>query len=383
MRTNSGGASIQIGTNVWTGSGLKIGSAPTDVLWARRYAERDTHEFDNKFVTSPGRAPVRRSTSSVSAAPTSPPRPKATSKGCIISKGATARSPVSSPRAGPSPNGCTKTPTTPTVSGPSPRSSPSPSGELHANGRDALVSAGKGDTAKEARYGECDRHATLHAAELYADQSRMEEDVATRMDIAEKLRSQEAAEQPVCPAPSIADSIAPSEAQPTSPATPVAHPPTRNDVEVSDGPEITALKLELSTLSMSHTSLQMMVQMLQTELADLNQVNNELQQENESYGPLLMERAMNGRRSVLDRVSEDEEFISEGDHRSQIERTSLAWELQAGQGLEPPSSSRRLHTRQNSASSSPHGTHLGESLADLPITGPELDLTAELWSSRD
>ncbi|KAF8488134.1 hypothetical protein JB92DRAFT_2836408 [Gautieria morchelliformis] len=175
---------------------------------------------------------------------------------------------------------------------------------------------------------------TLHAAEsrlaeLYADQSRMEEDVATHGDCRETaipeqtatfeaehqalydneqhlkscIRSltaarkvlHEAAERPVSPAPPIADSIAPSEAQPTSPATPLAHPPTRNDdVEVSDGPEITALKLKLSILSMSHASLQRMVQMLQTKLADLKWVNNELQEENNSYGLLLMERAMNG-----------------------------------------------------------------------------------------
>ncbi|KAF8501895.1 hypothetical protein JB92DRAFT_2975132 [Gautieria morchelliformis] len=439
-------------------------------------------------MASPARAPVRRSTSSVPAAPTSPPRPKATSNGSIISKGATARSAVS-PRAGPSPNGRTKTPTTSAVSGPSPRSSPIPSGELHANGRDALVASLKRETdekeellvrlqEKETQLKELTTEnatvtSTLHAAEsrlaeLYADQSRMEEDVATRMEIAEKLRSQvrdlerekrealrryteqtatfeaerqalydneqhlksriqsltaarkvlqEAAERPVSPAPSIAHSIAPSEAQPTSPATPVAHPTRNDDVEVSDGPEITALKLELSTLSTSHTSLQTMVQMLQTELADLKRVNNELQEENESYGLLLMERAMNGTgvemlremggdasstrsgsygdersltdeaersslrsggRSVLDRVSEDEEFVPEGDHPSQIEPNSLALELQAGQGLEPPSSSRRRRTRQNSAASSLHGTPVGESLADLPITGPGLDLAAEL-----
>ncbi|KAF8496075.1 hypothetical protein JB92DRAFT_2991719, partial [Gautieria morchelliformis] len=147
---------------------------------------------------------------------------------------------------------------------------------------------------------------------------------------------------------------------------------TRNDVEVPDGPEITALKLELSNFSTSHTSLQMMVQMLRTELADLKWVNNKLQEENESYGLLLMERAMNGTgvemprkmggdasstlsgiygdersitdeaersslrsggRSVLYRVSEDEEFVPEGGHASQIESNSLALELHARQGF--------------------------------------------------
>ncbi|KAF8495016.1 hypothetical protein JB92DRAFT_1131711 [Gautieria morchelliformis] len=58
---------------------------------------------------------------------------------------------------------------------------------------------------------------------------------------------QEAPERQVSPAPSIADSIALSEAHPTSPATPVAHPPTRHD-EVPDGPEITALKLDRTKL---------------------------------------------------------------------------------------------------------------------------------------
>jgi hypothetical protein len=33
--TGPGGASIEIGPNMWTASGLKIDSAPTDVVWAR------------------------------------------------------------------------------------------------------------------------------------------------------------------------------------------------------------------------------------------------------------------------------------------------------------------------------------------------------------
>lgn len=303
----------------------------------------------------------------------------------------------------------------------------------------------------------------------------MEEDIATRMGIAEKLRSQvrelekekrealrryteqtatfeaerqalydneqhlksriqslmaarkaqqEDSQRPVSPVSSIAPSIALSEAPPASPTTPLAYPPARDGIEtvdpaeVSDGPEITALKLELSTLSTSHASLQTMVQMLQTELADLKRVNNELQEENESYGLLLMERAMNGTgvdmirhmggdessirsetvsfgdtrsiaeeaersslrsggRSMLDRVSEDEES-SERDPPHQGEAHSLAFELQAEQSLELPLSSRRRRTRPNSASSSSRGTPVGESLADLPITGPGLDLAAEL-----
>ncbi|KAF8591893.1 hypothetical protein K439DRAFT_1379550 [Ramaria rubella] len=315
---------------------------------------------------------------------------------------------------------------------------------------------------------------SLHAAEsrlteLYADQSRMEEDIAARMEIAEKLRSQvrdlekekreaarryteqtatfeaerqalydneqhlksriqslmaarkaqqEAAERPVSPVPSIAPSVEPSEAFPTSPTTPIARTIVQDDsADTSDGPEITALKLELSTLSTSHTSLQTMVHMLQTELTDLKRVNHELQEENESYGLLLMERAMNGTsldmlrhmggdepssssgtvnfederntadegeraslrstgRSMLDRVSEDEEFALEQQHKEQS--GSLASELQVGQGLETHTPSRRRRVRQNSGSSSTRGAPVGETLADLPITGPGLDLAAEL-----
>lgn len=316
---------------------------------------------------------------------------------------------------------------------------------------------------------------TFHAAEsrlteLYADQSRMEEDISTRMEIAEKLRAQvrdlekekrealrryteqaatfeaerqalydneqhlksriqsltaarkaqqEASERPVSPVPSIAPSIAPSQPQPSSPTTPVARLPAKEeeDVEVSDGPEVTALKMELSTLSTSHTSLQTMVQMLQTELADLKRVNNELQEENESYGLLLMERAMNGTgvemlrqmggdesstrsetfsygdersiteeaaersslrsggRSMLDRVSEDDELAPDG---AQDQPNSLAFELQTGQSSDPSPLGRRRRGRKNSGSPSPRGTPLGESLGDLPITGPGLDLAAEL-----
>ncbi|KAF8581844.1 hypothetical protein K439DRAFT_1392321, partial [Ramaria rubella] len=43
--TGPGGATIELGPNMWTASGLKVDSAPTDVVWARG-------NFDNKIVTS-------------------------------------------------------------------------------------------------------------------------------------------------------------------------------------------------------------------------------------------------------------------------------------------------------------------------------------------
>ena len=44
-----------------------------------------------------------------------------------------------------------------------------------------------------------------------------------------------------------------------------------------ESPETTALKLELSTLSTSHASLQSTLQLLQTQLSELQRVNKELQ----------------------------------------------------------------------------------------------------------
>lgn len=35
LSTGSGGATIEAGVNLWFGSGLKMDSAPTDVVWAR------------------------------------------------------------------------------------------------------------------------------------------------------------------------------------------------------------------------------------------------------------------------------------------------------------------------------------------------------------
>ncbi|KAF8516206.1 hypothetical protein BU17DRAFT_51160 [Hysterangium stoloniferum] len=443
------------------------------------------------MATPAARPPARRP----SASSTSSPKAKVTPTSSIISKGATARSAVS-PRAIPSANGRARTPS---ASGSSPGASPVPAAEPHMNNREALVASLKRETdekedlllrlqGKETQIGELTKEndtmtSALHAAEtrlteLYSDQSRMEEDMANRLEIAEKLRAQvrelekdkrealrryaeqtatfeaerqalydneqhlksrvqsltaarkaqqEMAERPSSPVPSITAASTPSnQVHPPSPTRSVAghlekDETTDRDADVSDGPEITALKLELSTLSTSHTSLQTMVQMLQTELTDLKRVNNELQEENESYGLLLMERALNGtgvdmlrqmggheqsssraesvtyeedrnlpvdegerssirssKRSILDRVVEDDELALEMDQHDGLPN-SLAAELQMGQESANPSS-RRRRTRPGSLSGSPMvpGTPVGESLADLPITGPGLDLAAEL-----
>jgi hypothetical protein len=54
--TNSGGASIEIEPNMWTASGLKIDSAPTDVVWARG------SECLRQLATRPSVTRTKRST---------------------------------------------------------------------------------------------------------------------------------------------------------------------------------------------------------------------------------------------------------------------------------------------------------------------------------
>ena len=47
--TGPGGASIEIGLNMWTASGLKIDSAPTDVVWARGRELFDLYQLASGF----------------------------------------------------------------------------------------------------------------------------------------------------------------------------------------------------------------------------------------------------------------------------------------------------------------------------------------------
>lgn len=318
-------------------------------------------------------------------------------------------------------------------------------------------------------------------SEFYAEQARMEEEMAARMEINEKLRAQvrelekdkrealrryaeqtasfeaerqalydneqhlksriqsltasrklqqEAIEQAKEELAERSSSTSPEEdhrdmlfpsPRPPRPA------PKEDDPDVSDGPEITALKLELSTLTTSHTSIQTTVQILQAELTELKRVNNALQEENESYSLLLMERALNGsgvdmlrrvggqdeatsshteslniaedrnlpeeiersslrssKKSNLDRVIEDDEYTFDTHNNGDIP-ASLAAELQTQKEdvSAPLLNQRRRRTRASSTSLSHPGTPVGESLADLPITGPGLDLAAELGRAEN
>ncbi|KIK99042.1 hypothetical protein PAXRUDRAFT_823214 [Paxillus rubicundulus Ve08.2h10] len=180
----------------------------------------------------------------------------------------------------------------------------------------------------------------------------------------------------------------------------------------SEPAEMTALRLELSTLSTSYSSLQSTLVLLQTQLVDLKRVNNHLQEENESYMILLREKTLSGQfdlmkqvggapssTSGLDDDDDDDDDVGDEndvgsskstaryaldrvDEEAGEEQETLGYSID-GHATESP---RRLgrHARRNgSASHSPSRAPRGESLADLPITGPGLDLAAELGRAEN
>lgn len=186
--------------------------------------------------------------------------------------------------------------------------------------------------------------------------------------------------------------------------------------------EMTALRLELSTLSTSYSSLQNTVQHLSSQLLDLKRVNNQLQEENESYNILLREKTLNGQFDILKSVSakevdatssdeednyDDTEEYEKEDHTSLGARTpldpvdELAEDMDSavyGEEAEQDtlvqddsgsisSSEKRDKSRRTGRggrrikNSSPPPK--GESLADLPVAGPGLDLAAELGRAEN
>ncbi|KAI0051723.1 hypothetical protein FA95DRAFT_1534081 [Auriscalpium vulgare] len=314
----------------------------------------------------------------------------------------------------------------------------------------------------------------LHAAEarlyeLYAEQGRAEEEMAARIEVAEKLRTQvrelekekrdlhrrynEQASitalperqafydneqhlksriqsltqarktQPIPRSPSVmesdveADEEEYQEPEPEQPRTPSD---LKQELDAEPA-EMTALRLELSTLSTSYSSLQSTLVLLQTQLVDLKRVNNQLQEENESYNILLRERTLNGQFDLLKQVGGSSDSSSDqGDDDGQTDDTGDVGSMRSGsrsalgtveerpeETLDPdydhvevgadgsrldgedpdsPSTSNRRNTRHNRRHGS-SGSHSpgarGESLADLPITGPGLDLAAELGRAQN
>lgn len=195
------------------------------------------------------------------------------------------------------------------------------------------------------------------------------------------------------------------------PSTPHDDTPERVHQDFSDPEsepaEMTALKLELSTLSTSYASLQSTLVLIQTQLVDLKRVNQELQEENESYMILLREKTLSGQFDVVKQVggtaggSSDEDGSDDGildrqstDIDSLRSRTRSTLDIVQeepfdGMDSEPLgeiSDSDRSHRNarrpERRRTSSLHA-HPGESLAGLPITGPGLDLAAELGRAEN
>jgi hypothetical protein len=184
-------------------------------------------------------------------------------------------------------------------------------------------------------------------------------------------------------------------------------PQDLNDPEAEPA-EMTSLRLELSTLSTSYSSLQSTLVLLQTQLVDLKRVNRELQEENESFMILLRERTLSGQFDVMKQVGEqhssseneaedsshvdtDESGISNF-NRQRLSRVDEipeeAFERELEENIQPyenenetPVSSRPRQqgkTTRKRGGSVDLSANRAQSLADLPITGPGLDLAAEL-----
>lgn len=197
-------------------------------------------------------------------------------------------------------------------------------------------------------------------------------------------------------------------------------------VEASEPPEVTSLRLELSTLSTSYASLSNTVNQMSAQLLDLKRVNNQLQEENESYNILLHEKTLKGHFNIMksagtrgvDNGSSDEEgdeeddYNLEGEHDSLPSRSRTPLEpvdelveeesMVLGDGDETEQDTL-VHEDSVSVSSSKGGRDTGrragrggrrgnksrspppkgESLAGLPVAGPGLDLAAELGRAEN
>jgi len=180
--------------------------------------------------------------------------------------------------------------------------------------------------------------------------------------------------------------------------------------EENEPAEMTSLRLELSTLATSHASMQNTLQLLHTELTDLKRVNNELQEENESYNILLREKTLTGRFDLLRGASGGSDDGDDGDSRLSFaeERDGPPASMRSKSNLdavpeadEPfgkvrDGSPKGSQSMRSSRRASPVRSRRGqvvrngslspareETLGDLPISGPGLDLAAELGRAEN
>ncbi|KAI0307761.1 hypothetical protein B0F90DRAFT_1664786 [Multifurca ochricompacta] len=291
--------------------------------------------------------------------------------------------------------------------------------------------------------------------EFYTEQARVEEEMSARIEVAEKLRAQvrelekekrdlhrryneqtatfEAERQAFYDN----EQHLKSRIQSLTQARRRRHEPDTEEEEEEEEPvqpyisqekedlhaepvEMTALRLELSTLSTSYASLQNTLVLLQTQLVDLKRVNNQLQEENESYNILLREKTLSGQYGLFRQVNGDMSNFSDEDGQTDDigdvqSMRSGAPSSQLGTVDEHPDEGvlhtnfgtdrgdliqssddegslgregsnrvkRSRHGRGRHGGSSHSPAPRGESLAGLPITGPGLDLAAELGRAEN
>ncbi|KAG6849863.1 hypothetical protein H0H93_004212 [Arthromyces matolae] len=290
--------------------------------------------------------------------------------------------------------------------------------------------------------------------ELYTEQSRAELDLAQRIELVEKLRSQmrelekekrdtqrryneqtatfEAERQSfydneqhlksriqslttqvrkqaeLVSVPFEPDVVEPDKEKVDEGSTPLPIVQDLNDPETEPA-EMTSLRLELSTLSTSYSSMQSTLVLLQTQLVDLKRVNNELQEENESYMILLREKTLSGQFDLMRQVGgshssdvgdDDDDDPAGGTdggslhstNRSTLDRVeeeasedNLEPEFDPHLGFDTKSveSTSRQSSRHGRRRTASIGPTRGESLAGLPISGPGLDLAAELGRAEN
>ncbi|EJT99888.1 hypothetical protein DACRYDRAFT_109312 [Dacryopinax primogenitus] len=169
--------------------------------------------------------------------------------------------------------------------------------------------------------------------------------------------------------------------------------PKREDKDQEEPPEMTMMRLEMDSLSGAFTTLQNTHQILLQEMADLKRVNQQIQEENESYNVLLRERTLAGTFHLpgtspySDNVSLDEDVYSKaGSRLDPVSEDAEVRELEGGDQFPVLSSKRdsspvssvpssRQRRRRASAGSA---KGVGESLAGFPVSGPGEDLAAEL-----
>ncbi|KAF8746930.1 hypothetical protein RHS02_00495, partial [Rhizoctonia solani] len=172
------------------------------------------------------------------------------------------------------------------------------------------------------------------------------------------------------------------------------------DRDATEPPEMTALRLELSTLTTSHGSLGETVRMLQNQLGDLERLNLTLQEENEAYTTLLREKTLSGQMNIMARAesrpaspthsNEEQQPDPELKEEPEEDGSKSSGLLSPGQSPPPRVRTHSRASRPNRPTSPVRSvksakstrrtaeTLAAETLADLPVAGPGLDLAAEL-----